>query len=298
MEWLNYHHLRYFWVAARAGGIARAAAELHRSQPTVSAQIHALEQAVGAGLFARRGRSVVLTETGHQVFRYADEIFSLGRELREALRGRTPGRPLRLVVGIADVLPKLVAQRLLAPALRLPEPMQIVCREDKPERLLAALSLHELDVVLSDVPGSPDVKVRAFSHLLGECGVTFFAARRHAFRRRGFPHSLDGAPMLVPTAASALRRALDPWFEKVGVRPLLAGEFDDSALLKVFGQAGAGVFCAPTVIETHVRRAYGVRVIGRAEEVRERFYAITVERKLKHPAVVAISAAARNRLFT
>jgi len=297
VEWLNYHHLLYFWTAARLGGVARAAAELRRSQPTVSAQIHALEAALESRLFQRSGRRLALTDVGQMVLRYAGEIFSLGRELRDAVRGRPTGRPVRLQVGIADAVPKLVARQLLAPALRPPDPVRIVCREDKPERLLAELALHELDVVLSDAPASPAVKVRAFSHLLGECGVSFFGAARLAGRRRGFPQSLDGAPLLMPTRSATLRASLDQWFDARGVRPLIVGEFDDSALMKVFGEQGMGVFPAPTVIESHVRRAYGVRVLGRTRAVRERYYAISVERTLKHPAVVAISEAARRRLF-
>ncbi len=297
MEWLNYHHLLYFWLAAREGSITRAAGELRRSQPTVSAQIGELERALGANLFVRIGRSLALTDTGRLVFRYADEIFSLGRELRGVLQGRSPGRPLRFVVGIADVLPKLVAHRLLEPAVRLPEPMQIVCREDRPDRLLTALSLHELDVVLSDAPANPAVPFRTFSRLLGECGVTFFGVARYASRRRGFPKSLDGAPILVPTEASALRRSLDQWFASLEIRPRIYGVFDDSALLKVFGEAGAGIFAAPSVIEAQVRHSYRVQTIGRTDAVRERFYAISVERKLQHPAVLAISEAAKHRMF-
>jgi LysR family transcriptional activator of nhaA len=196
-------------------------------------------------------------------------------------------------------VPKLVAYRLLEPALRLPEPVRIVCREDKAERLLADLAVHDLDIVLTDAPASPSVKVRAYNHLLGECGVAFFAAPDLAARLRGrFPRSLDGAPMLMPSGESAVRRGLDQWLDENEVRPEVVGEFDDSALMKAFGQAGIGVFAAPTVTEAAVRKQYGVRVVGRAEEVRERFYAISVERRLKHPAVVAISETARGETFS
>ena len=298
MEWLNYHHLLYFWTVARLGSVARATEELYLSQPTISAQIRVLEESLGEKLFTRTGRNLMLTEAGRVVFRYADEIFSLGRELRGAVKGRSPGRPVRFVVGVADVLPKLIAYRLLEPALHLAEPIRVVCREDKPERLLAELSVYGLDLVLADAPIAPTVKIRAFNHLLGECSVTVFGtAQVAAASRRGFPRSLDGAPFLLPTDNTTLRRSLDQWFDAEGIHPLVVGEFEDSALLQVFGQTGAGLFAAPSVIEAEVRRQYGVHVVGRVETVRERFYAISVERKLKHPAVVAISEAARQKLF-
>jgi LysR family transcriptional activator of nhaA len=253
---------------------------------------------LGEKLFARAGRNLVLTEVGRVVFRYADEIFALGRELADTLKGRSPGRPVRFVVGVADVLPKLVAYRLLEPALKLAEPVRVVCREDKSERLLAALAVHELDLVLTDVPINPTVRIRGFNHLLGECGVTIFgSAQIAASYRRGFPRSLQGAPFLLPTDTTTLRRSLDQWFDTQEIHPSVVGEFDDSALLKVFGQTGAGLFASPSVIEAEVRRQYGVQIIGRLEEMRERFYAISIERKLKHPAVVAISEAARQKLF-
>ena len=298
MEWLNYHHLHYFWVVAKEGTIAAACEKLHLAQPTISAQLRALENAIGDKLFKRVGRNLVLTDTGRMVYRYADDIFSLGGELLDTLRGRPTGNPLRFSVGVADVLPKLVAYRLLEPALKLPETIQLVCRESTPAELLAQLAIHELDLVLSDSPIGPDIRVRAFNHLLGECGVSIFGTKElaTAYRRR-FPRSLDGAPFLLPPDNTSLRRSLEQWFDSQGVRPSAVAEFDDSALLKVFGQAGAGLFAAPDVIEKEVRRQYGVRVIGRLESVRERFYAISVERKVKHPAVVAIAQAAREKLF-
>ena len=298
MEWLNYHHLHYFWVVAKEGTIAAACEKLHLAQPTISAQLRALENAIGDKLFKRVGRNLVLTDTGRMVYRYADDIFSLGGELLDTLRGRPTGNPLRFSVGVADVLPKLVAYRLLEPALKLPETIQLVCRESTPAELLAQLAIHELDLVLSDSPIGPGVRVRAFNHLLGECGVSIFGTKElaTAYRRR-FPGSLDGAPFLLPPDNTSLRRSLEQWFDSQGVRPSVVAEFDDSALLKVFGQAGAGVFAAPTVIEREIERQYGVRVVGRLESVRERFYAISVERKVKHPAVVAIADAAREKLF-
>ena len=298
MEWLNYHHLLYFCVVACHGSVTRAAAELRLAQSTVSTQLRTLEEVLGEKLFARTGRRLVLTDVGRLVFRYADEIFGLGRELLETVKGRPTGQPMRLTVGIADAVPKLIAYRLLGPALTGAEPVRIICREDKPDRLLAQLAVHGLDLVLSDAPIGPTTKVRAFNHLLGECGVTFFAAPALARTcRRGFPRSLGGAPMLLPTDNTALRRSLDDWFESEDIRPRVASEFEDSALLMAFGQAGMGLFPAPSAIERQVRSQYGVVVVGRLDTVRERFYAISGERRLKHPAVVAISEAARQRVF-
>jgi len=299
MEWLNYHHLLYFWTVVKEGGVAQAAKALRLAPPTISGQVRALEESLELTLFDRVGRKLQVTDDGRVVFRYADEIFNLGRELLDTVKGRPTGRPLRLHVGISDVLPKLVCHDLLMPALRLPEPVQIVCHGDKTERLLAELAVQGLDLVLSDVPVGGNIKVRAFNHLLGECGLTFFAtpdlARRY---RRGFPHSLDGAPLLVPTEHSLVRRSLDHWLESIDVRPHLVAEFDDSGLLKSFGQGGEGIFGVPSVVEAGVRKQYGVQVVGRTEEVVERFYAITVERRIKHPAAVAISESAKQNLFT
>jgi LysR family transcriptional activator of nhaA len=298
MEWLNYHHLQYFWMVAREGSIARACTKLHLAQPTISAQLRRLERSLGAKLFDRVGRNLVLTEFGRTVLRYADEIFSTGRELMDAVRGRPAGRPLRLVVGVADVVPKLIAFRLIEPALQLSEPVQVVCHDDKPERLMAELSVHELDIVLADAPFPHTVKVRAFNHLLGECSVTVFGAPPLvAAYRRGFPRSLNGAPFLLPTGHTALRLSMDEWFDSEGIRPVIRGEFDDAALLKTFGQAGVGLLVGASVIEQQIQQQYAVRIVGRLEAVRERFYAISMERRLKNPAVVAISDAARNRLF-
>lgn len=298
MEWLNYHHLLYFWAVAREGSVTRASEQLHLAQPTVSGQLKALEEALGEKLFERTGRRLVLTDVGRVVFRYADEIFSLGRELQDTLKGRPTGRPIRFTVGVADAVPKLIAYRLLLPALSLPEPVHVVCRDGKPERLLAELSVHALDLVLSDAPVGAEVKVKAYSHLLGETPVAFFGTEAlAAAHRKGFPRSLDGAPMLLPTEGSSLRRSLDQWFDTEGLRPRVAGEIEDRALLKVFGQAGVGLFPAPVAIEAEVRAQFGVKLVGRVDAVKERFYALSAERKLKHPAVVAISRAARRKLF-
>ncbi len=298
MQWLNYHHLLYFRAAAREGGVSEAARRLGVSAPTVSGQIRQLEEQVGDKLFTRKGRRLALTDVGRTVLGYADDIFALGEELKAAIRHGGDSRPGRLSVGVSMVLPKLVAHRLIRPALDLPQAMEIVCVEDTTERLLAALATHDLDLVLSDAPRGEDVAVRAYDHYLGECSVSFYAAAKLAEGlRRGFPRSLDGAPMLLPRSGTALRTALDRWFVDLGIRPRTVGEFDDSALLKVFGSSGCGVFPVPTVIEREVSRQYRVQRVGRAPELVERYYAISVERQLRHPAVVAISERARGELF-
>ena len=298
MEWLNYHHLLYFWMVAREGSVTRASSELRLAQPTISTQIRMLESSLGEKLFERQGRNLVLTDVGREVYRYADEIFALGRELLDVVRNRAPGRALRLAVGIADVLPKLVVYRLLEPVLRLEQPVHIVCREGKPEPLLADLAIHKLDLVLADSPVGANTSVRVFHHLLGECGVTFFATGALATRhRRKFPASLGGAPLLLPAEGSVVRRSLMQWLDAQGIHPNVVSEFEDSALLKAFGAAGAGIFPASTVIEDEVRRQYAVEVVGRTTAVRERFYAVSAQRRLKHPAVVAVCEAAREKLF-
>jgi len=295
VEWLNYHHLLYFWTAAREGGVTRAAKKLRLAQPTVSEQIKRLEELLGGQLFDRKGRALVLTELGRTVYGYADEIFSLGRELLDAAKAQGAARPRRLVVGVADVLPKLIVYRLLEPALELG--IELVCREDYIDQLLASLSIHELDLVLSDSPLAPNVGVRAFSHLLGESSLSFFAIKEQAARlKRGFPGSLAGERFLYPEQQTVLRRLLDQYFEDHAVRPKFAAEFADSALAMSFGQAGAGIFAGPTVLEREIKKQYGVAVIGRAKQLRERYYAISAERRLVHPGVVAISQAARRLL--
>lgn len=296
MSWLNYHHLLYFWTVARAGTIAKAGEELHLAQPTISSQIKLLEESLGHKLFERQGRKLVLTDVGRTVMRYADEIFRLGNELKNVVGGLPSGQQLRLQVGVADVVPKAVAERLLQPALDA-GPLRLVCREGPLPQLLASLALHELDVVIADAPGSEPVSVRSFNHLLGKCGVSFFAAPTHAHLKKDFPHSLDGAPMLMPSEASSVRHALDVWFESQGVHPTVVGDFDDSALLEAFGQRGLGVFAMPSVIEQEVARQFDVSILGRTEQIENCFYAITVERRLRHPAVVAIAEAARSNIF-
>ncbi len=297
MEWLNYHHLLYFWTVARIGSVSRASAELRLTQATVSAQLKSLEQSLGEKLFHKSGRHLVLTDTGKLVFRYAEEIFSLGQELMGTLKGRPQGRLARVNVGVTEVMPKLVAYQLIEPALKLKDPYRIICREGNNSELLAALAVHDIDVMLSDGPIDPAVNVKAFNHLLGECSVILFGAPQLAAKyRAGFPQSLDGAPFLLPTSNTTARRSLDEWFESKNIRPAIVAEFEDSALMKVFGQRGLGLFVVSSVITAEVQRQYDVKMIGRLEGVTERYYAISLDRKLKHPAVVAISDGARARL--
>lgn len=298
MEWINYHHLLYFWTVAREGSIAKACGKLHLSQPTISGQIKALESSLEERLFARAGRGLALTEVGRLAFRYADEIFGLGREMMEALKGRPTGKPLQLTVGISDVVPKLIAYRLLKPALAFSEPVRIVCHEDRTERLLAAMALHDLDIVLTDAPMPPSLKFKAFSHLLGECGMVVMGAptliRRY---RKGFPKCLAEAPFLLPLEGTALRRSLEQWFDRLKIQPRIVGEFEDSALLKAFGQEGVGLFVVPEVIVKEVSSSYGVSPLGTIPSLTESFYAISAERRLQHPAVLAVASEARKKLF-
>ena len=298
MEWLNYHHLLYFWMTARHGTMAKASAELRLAPPTLSAQIRRLEESLGEALFLREGRRLVLTDMGRVVQGYAEDIFSRGREMLDVVKRRGGPVGVTLAVGVSDALPKLVAWRLLQPALSIGREIRVVCRDGRHDRLLAELALHELDVVLSDAPATGARQVRAFNHLLGDCGVSFFAARPLASRLAGrFPRNLEHAPFVAPTDGTALRHSLDAWFDRHGVRPRIVGEIEDSALLRTFGQAGAGVFAAPSVIEREVVRQHQVRVVGRTSEIRERYYAISAERRVKHPAVVAMTEAARGEGF-
>lgn len=297
MEWLNYHHLLYFWVVAREGSIAAATKKLNLTQPTISSQLRLLEESLGEKLFEKSGRSLVLTEPGRVALRYADEIFALGRELRDTLRDRPTGRPARVTVGIADVVPKLVAYAVLRPAFEMAAEVQMVCREASSENLLELLGQHEVDLVLTDAPaaGGP---LRAYNHLLGESGTSLFAAPSlAAAARKRFPKSLHGAPLLLPGAATQIRRALELWLDGSGIEPRRVGEFDDLALMTAFGRAGTGIFPAPTAIEAEIESQYDVRVVGRLPEVKERFYAVSAERKIKNPIVSAITSAARRKVF-
>jgi LysR family transcriptional activator of nhaA len=291
MKWVNYNHLYYFWVVGREGGVVRASEELMVSQPTVSNQLKELEQSLGHRLFERAGRGRVLTEAGRIAFNYANEMFTLGQEMLNALEHRRVGpAALRLTAGVVDVIPKPLAHQLLAPALALPgQPVRLVCREDKSDRLLADLAARRIDLVLSDAPIGTAVQLQGHNHLLAESGVSFFAARDLAARyRRGFPRSLNGAPVLLPSDHTQVRRSLNLWFDSKRIHPVVAGEFDDSALMLALGRAAAGVFPVPTMMEPELRREPDVELVGRARDVRERFYAITLEEKPTHPAVVAI----------
>lgn len=299
MDWLNYHHLLYFWVVAREGSVARACERLQLAQPTISHQIHELENQLGQKLFVRVGRNIQLTDHGQVVFNYADKIFTLGRELLQTIKGLPQSQPVPFQVGITGFVPQLLVWRLLQPALTLADPIQLHCRFDRAERLLADLALHQLDLVLSDVPVRPIVRVRAYSHLLGECSASFFAPTPLAPHYRAeFPQSLHGAPLLVPAENTGLRRSLEQWLYKQGIYPTVRGEFADGNLLALFGNGGAGVFLMPTVIEQDVVEHFDVEMIGQVEAIRMRCYAISVQRTLKHPACAAVVNAARAQVYS
>lgn len=299
MSNLNLKHLRYFWAVAANGSIARASEILHVTPQTISGQLRELEEQMHTKLFQKSGRNLALTDTGRVVFSYADEMFRLSDELQDMLAGRTPGAALTLTVGVAMVVPKLLAYRVLEPAMKMQDPVHLVCQEAPLSDLLADLSVHKLDIVLADTPLSPTLNIRAYNHLLGESGISFFAAQKSARKyTTKFPKSLNGAPMLMPTTSSALRRLLEQWFDRQGIKPQVVAEFEDRALMKAFGEADVGIFTSPTAVENDVIEKYGVRVIGRTEDIKERFYAISAERRIKHPAVAAITETARNELFS
>jgi LysR family transcriptional activator of nhaA len=298
MAWLNYHHLLYFWTVARTGSVTKACEELNLTQPAVSAQIKALERSLGEKLFAKRGRGLVLTEVGRVVFRYADEIFRIGRELQGTLASHEGGQPHRLIVGVADQVPKFIVYRLLESSFRGPDPFHLVLRDDKIDRLLADLALHEVDLVIADDAVGNQASVRAFNHLLGETGVGVYAAPDLAAKYKGnFPKSLHGAPFIMPPTTSALSRSLTLWFDKHQVQPDVIAEIEDSAVMKVFGQGGIGLFASPTAIEKDVTKQFHVERLGVLDGITERFYAISVERRITHPVVRQITSAARERLF-
>lgn len=295
MKWLNYNHLYYFWMVGRHGSVVRASEELMVSQPTVSSQIRDLEASLGHRLFDRVGRGLRLTEAGRVAFNYANHMFSLAQELQNALEHQPEGPALRLSVGVVDVIPKPLARQLLAPALALPQPVRLICREDKADRLLADLAARRIDVVLSDAPIGTSVQLRGHHHLLAESGVSFFASASLAARhKKGFPRSLDGAPLLLPTEHTQVRHALNLWFNDRRIHPAVVGEFDDSALMIWFGRDGVGILPAPTVIERAIQREMGLHLVGRARDARERFYAITLDEHPKHPAVAAICRPSRS----
>ncbi|MBK9594397.1 MAG: transcriptional activator NhaR [Rhodocyclales bacterium] len=293
---MNLKHLFYFWKTAKEGGIMRAGEALHITPQTISGQIGQLEHSLGIELFSRQGRALELTDAGRLALGYAEEIFSLGAELEQAIRHYPKERPLTFRVGVSDALPKLLAYRLLEPAVALGEPLRIVCREGRLERLLSELAVHRLDLVIADTPLPATLDVRAFNHRLAESGMSFVAAPSLAARAsEAFPACLASLPLLVPGEDSSSRQKLMRWLEKTRIRPKIVGEFDDSALMKAFGQAGVGVFPVPTIIEEEIVAAYGVQVLGRSPEARTEYFAISAERRVSHPCVLAIAESARTR---
>ena len=299
MEWLNYHHLLYFWTVAKEGSVSKAAVALNVSQPTISAQLRSLQKSLGQRLFEKQGRHLALTTEGESVFRYADEIFSLGRELLQTVKGEPHASPRCFRVGISDALPKLTTYRLLEPALLMQPPFRLHVRIDKTERLLAELAVHAVDLVIADAPMMPSLRVRAFNHLLGETSVSVYgtAALSRNVRRR-FPQSLHRAPMLLQTANTAVRQSLDQWFDVHQIEPMIVGEVEDMAMLQTLGEHGLGLFAAPTVMRKEICRRYHVVWVGELDKVRQKFYAISVERRITHPAVRLIADQAKRRLFT
>lgn len=293
MASLNYKHLHYFWVVAKSGSIARASEQLHVTPQTISSQLSWFEDMQGEALFEKSGRNLELTEAGRLVLTYAEEIFSLGQELEQVLQHHPTERSLQLRIGVSDAVAKAVAYKLIEPALRLEQTVRLNCREGKLEDLLAELARHKLDIVITDSPMPPSANVRGFNHPLGESDLSFFAtAALRAKHKEEFPACLDGAPFLLPGVDSALRSRLLQWFDKHQLQPRIAGEFDDSALMSAFGQAGVGFFAKPSAIADMIMRQYDVDFVGTTEEIQEQFYAISVQRKITHPAVLAISQAA------
>ena len=297
---MNFKHLHYFWVAAKAGGIVRAGEQLHTTPQTLSSQIKLLEDRLGRKLFRKSGRKLELTDDGRVALRYADEIFGLGSELEAELRGQRAGGPpvLEFRVGVADSVAKPVATRLLAPALQMAQAVRLICVEGKHGDLLAQLALHRLDLVIADEPLSRRLSVKAFNHALGSSPMSFFCAPSLLPKLAGrFPDCLNGAPMLIQGQSSPMRHQLEPWLQRHRLQPRIVGEFDDGALTKAFGRDGHGVFLSPTVLEAETSSQYGVQAIGRTDELSDDFYAISVERRITHPGVAAITQAARGALF-
>lgn len=298
MEWLNFHHLRYFWTVARKGGVRKAAQELHVSQPSISAQLKLLEESLGEKLFQRSGRTLVLTEAGHMVLSYADEIFSVGQELMSAVKQFPGTRALRLNVGMTDSLSKLIAFEILKPAFHFPSPTHVICRQAEIGPLVGSLQTHRLDIVLADEPASSSLKTRVFNHRLGRSGVTFCAVPKIAARlKRDFPRSLNGAAALLPSQNMGMRIALETWFSSQDIRPRLVGEFEDSALMEVAASGALGFTTVHTVVDHAALSHYGLKVIAQVDECGSDFYAITTERRLKHPAAAAITEHAYSYLF-
>jgi LysR family transcriptional activator of nhaA len=296
---LNYRQLHYFWVVAKTGSIVRACEQLNLTPQTISGQISLLEQTYGIELFRRVGRQLELTEAGRQTLPYAEQMFQLGGELELMLRAQPNEQQILFRVGVADVVPKSIVYRLIAPTMELSEPLRITCREDKLERLLADLAIQRLDLVISDSPMPSHLDIKGYNQKLGECGISFFATAELAARYgQDFPRSLHGAPLLIPGPETVVRSRLQRWFAEQQIQPRIVGEFDDSALMQAFGQSGSGIFIGPSVIADEVKHQCGVELIGQTDAVSESFYAISVERKIKHPGIVAITEGARRQLFT
>lgn len=296
---LNYRQLHYFWVVAKTGSIVRACDQLNLTSQTISGQISLLEQTLGVDLFQRVGRQLELTEAGRLTLPYAEQMFQLGNELESMLRAQPDEQQILFRVGVADVVPKSIVYRLIAPTMELNEPIRISCREDKLERLLADLAIQRLDLVISDSPMPSHLDIKGYSQKLGECGISFFATAELSARYgQDFPFGMQGAPLLVPGQETVVRSRLMRWFAEQNVQPRIVGEFDDSALMKAFGKSGSGIFIAPSVIADEVQAQYGVELLGQTDAVTESFYAISVERKVKHPGIVAITEGARQKLFT
>ena len=298
MRHINYNHLQYFWAVAREGSIVAAAKLLHVTPQTISGQLKLLDESIGDSLFSRVGRRLVLTEQGHVVFRYADEIFSIGAELGSVLQGAGGADATILNIGVVSSMPKLIVERIIAPIFSAERPARIRCVDGSLEHLLAEVAIHRIDLVLSDQPLPRGLNLKAYNHHLGDSGLTFFAASGLAAGLRSkFPENLDRSPALLPSQNSALRRRIEAWFERENISPLITGEFDDSAMMKAFGEAGIGIFPAPTVIENEICRMYHSEVVGRTKDITEQFYAISPERRLRHPMVVHITESARTDVF-
>lgn len=299
MRWLNYQHLFYFWNVARCGSVTLASQRLRLAQPTISAQLKAFEDVLGEKLFAREGRSLKMTDTGQLAFRYAEQIFSLGQEFIDVLDGKSQGSLKEFKIGISDVVPKSLAYRLIAPALGPKSGFKVSCLEDKTERLLADLSIGEIDLVIADRPIPPNVKVKAFNHFVGECDVSFLAVPSLAKKlKKGFPKSLTQSPILIPTAESAVRQELDQWFDKIGIAPSIIASFQDRALMKIAAREGQGVIPVPSVVKDEVAREYHLEFIGKTTEVKERFYLISIERRLKSPILIKICSQGQRNIFS
>lgn len=296
---INLKHLRYFWAVASHGSITKASQALHLTPQTISGQLRDLEESIGEKLFAREGRNLVLTETGRMVFSYADEMFQLGIELQDVLDGQTFGIKVTVKFGVAMIVPKLLAYRVLEPVLQMNESTNLICHEAPLVDLLADMSIHKLDAVLSDSPINPSLNIRAYNHPLGGSGITFFSVPEHAKKlQKNFPKNLHDFPFLMPSKSSSLRMNLENWFDQHAIKPQVVAEFEDRALMKAFGERGTGVFTSPQTMEEDVLEKYGVRVIGRTDEVQENFYLISPERRIRNPAVTAITEAARANLFS